>query len=232
MEIWQPSIRKSKLTRGFHQRPKLRSGDIYATYDEPYSIDPHNVRKQPGISTQQHEKHLNIYKKDAVAVMCHSTRDKTEESTISFRNEQCSWRASALSAGHSKRKLRYRFTIIGDHSDEELSRSMSMQWEKQLSDGRDSASTEGECESEYFALCFIDHEARRKSRIATMTQNRLDIRVRKSSIIEHLQTCVDLTRSPVSVCESSQGLEAWLYTRVLTMGAWVAYREGWLNHPL
>ena len=231
MEIWQPSIRKSKLTCGFHQRPRLRSGDIYATYDEPYTIDPHNLRKQPGKSTQQHEMHLNLHKKDAVAVMCHSTSDTTQASAISFRNEKFTWRVSALSAGHEKRKMRYRYTINGDQGDEGLSRSMSMQWEKRLSDGGDSASTEGERQTEYFVLCSIDHGARRKIRIATMTQSRLDIRVRKGSIIEHLQTCVDLTRSPASVCESSESLEAWLYTHVLTTGSWVAYREGWLNHP-
>ncbi|CAI7618449.1 unnamed protein product [Penicillium palitans] len=177
MEIWQPSIRKSKLTRGFHQRPKLRSGDIYATYDEPYTIDPHDLYKQAGISTQQHEKHLNPYKKDTVAVMCHSTPDKAQSSTISFRNEQCTWRVSTRSAGHAKSKMRYRFTINDDHSDRALGQSMTMQWEKRVSDGGDSPSTEGECESEYFALCFIDHKARRKSRIATMTPTRLDIRV-------------------------------------------------------
>lgn len=231
MEIWQPSIRKSKLTRGFRQRPKLRSGDIYATYDEPYTIDPHDLCKQPGISTQQHEKHLNPYKKDTVAVMCHSIPDKAQASTISFRDEQCTWRVSTRSAGHAKSKKRYRFTINDDHSDKEMGQSMTMQWEKRVSDGGDSPSTERECESEYFALCFIDHKARRKSRIATMTPTRLDIRVRKSSIIEHLQTCVDLTRSPVSGCESSESLEAWLYTHVLTMGTWVGDREGWLNHP-
>lgn len=105
-----------------------------------------------------------------------------------------------------------------------------MQWEKRISDGGDSASVEGECESGYFALCFMDHEARRKSRIATMTQSRLNIRVRKSSVIEHLQMFMDLTRSPVSGCEYSESLEAWLYTHVLTMGTWVADREGWVNH--
>ncbi|CAG8902474.1 unnamed protein product [Penicillium egyptiacum] len=231
MEIWQPSIRKSKLTRDFHQRPKLRSGDSYATYDEPYTVSSRNLGKQLGISAKQHEKHPALHKKDPVAVMCHSTCDKAQASTISFRNEQCTWWVSTHSAGHAKPEMRYRFTIKDDHSSEGLSRSMSMQWEKRLSDGGDSALVEDECKWGYFALCFIDHEARRKSRIATMTESRLDIRIRKSSIIEQLQTCMDLTRSPVNGCEYSESLEAQLYTHVLTMGALVADREGWLNHP-
>lgn len=229
MDIWQPSIRKSKLSRDFHI--KLRSGDSYATHDQPYAIDRHNVQQQRAISGQLHEKHRNPHKKDVVAVMCHSTRDKAQAPTISLRNDQCTWRVSTRFTGHAKREMCYRFTINDNLGDEGLSRGMSMQWEKRLSDGGVSGLVEGECESEYFALCFIDHEARRKSRIATMTQNRLNIRVRKSSVIEHLQMCMDLARSPVSGGEYSESLEAWLYTHVLIMGTWVADREGWVNHP-
>ncbi|KAL3259696.1 hypothetical protein ABHI18_005164 [Aspergillus niger] len=231
MGIWQLSIRKSKLTRDFHQHPKLRFGDSYATYDEPYTISSHNLSKQPGESTKQHDKHAALHNKDPVAVMCHSTCDKARASTLSFRNEQCTWRVSTHSGSHAKSEMRYRFTIKDEHSSGGLSRSMSMQWEKRFSDDGDSALVEGECKWGYFALCFIDHEARRKSRIATMTPTRLDIRVRKSSIIEHLQTCMDLTGLPVNSCEYSESLEAQLYTHVLTMGAWVTDREGWLNHP-
>ncbi|KAJ6009209.1 hypothetical protein N7522_004225 [Penicillium canescens] len=231
MELWHPSIRKPKLTPDFHQRPKMRSGDIYATCDEPYIINSHNVRKQAGRSPKQRDENcISPHKKDVVTVMCRS-RDTTQVSTINFRNEQCTWQASAHPAGPANHKLRYRFTLNDEHSDGRFSsRSMSMQWEKRQSDGGDNEST-GECESEYFVLCFIDHKARRKGRIATMTQSRLDVRVRKTSIIEHLQACLDLTRSTVSDSESSERLEIWLYTHVLPMGTWVAEEEGWLNHP-
>ncbi|CAP94964.1 hypothetical protein EN45_064810 [Penicillium chrysogenum] len=231
INIRQPSIRKSKLTREFRQRPKLRSGDSFATYDEPYAIDPHNAYQQRGISGQLHEKHRTAHNEDAIAVMCHSTSDNAQTPMISFRNDQCTWRISTRLAGHTKREMRYRFTINYERSDEGLSQSMSMQWEKRLPDGGASASAEGECESGYFALCFIDHEARRKCRIATMTRSGLNIRVRKSSVIEHLQRCMNLALSPVSGCEYPESLEAWLYTHVLIMGAWVADREGWVKHP-
>jgi hypothetical protein len=219
------------LTREFRQRPKLRSGDSFATYDEPYAIDPHNAYQQRGISGQLHEKHRTAHNEDAIAVMCHSTSDNAQTPMISFRNDQCTWRISTRLAGHTKREMRYRFTINYERSDEGLSQSMSMQWEKRLPDGGASASAEGECESGYFALCFIDHEARRKCRIATMTRSGLNIRVRKSSVIEHLQRCMNLALSPVSGCEYPESLEAWLYTHVLIMGAWVADREGWVKHP-
>ncbi|KAJ5048391.1 hypothetical protein NUH16_006889 [Penicillium rubens] len=144
INIRQPSIRKSKLTREFRQRPKLRSGDSFATYDEPYAIDPHNAYQQRGISGQLHEKHRTAHNEDAIAVMCHSTSDNAQTPMISFRNDQCTWRISTRLAGHTKREMRYRFTINYERSDEGLSQSMSMQWEKRLPDGGASASAEGE----------------------------------------------------------------------------------------
>ncbi|KAJ5977589.1 hypothetical protein N7501_000931 [Penicillium viridicatum] len=36
LEIWQPLFRKTKLTRDFHGKVKLRTGDVYATIDESY----------------------------------------------------------------------------------------------------------------------------------------------------------------------------------------------------
>lgn len=95
---------------------------------------------------------------------------------------------------------------------------MIMQWEK-----RELA---GSSDNEQFVLLAIDRKTRRKSRIATMTRAGFDISVKKSSILDHLRTCLALTE-PVS--EDSTDLETWVYNLVLTLGVTVASQEGWLG---
>lgn len=107
---------------------------------------------------------------------------------------------------------------------------MIMQWEKRAlsTPGDEASATPG---NEQFVLVVIDRKARRKSRIATMYRGGFEITVRKSSILDHLRTCLALTdpvsassENPVSCAE----LETWLYTLVLTFGISVASQEGWL----
>lgn len=109
---------------------------------------------------------------------------------------------------------------------------MIMQWEKRGLAGKDENSSQS-FNSDQFVLVLIDRQARRKSRIATMTPGGLEIMVRKTSIMEHLQMCLDLT-NPISTATSSdldahENLEMWLYTHVLIIGIWVAQQEGWLG---
>lgn len=103
-----------------------------------------------------------------------------------------------------------------------------MQWEKR---SRDNV-TPGSLTSEQFVLVLIDTKTRRKSRIATMTPGGVEIVVRKTAIMKHLQVCVDLTEPVTSQSggrHPHENLEMWLYTHVLTLGVWVAQQEGWLN---
>lgn len=104
-----------------------------------------------------------------------------------------------------------------------------MQWEKRGLVAKDGSASQS-LGSDQFVLVLIDRKARRKSRIATMTPGGLEIMVRKSSIMEALQVCLDLT-SPVSTGnqDAHENLEMWLYTQVLTLGVWVAQQEGWLG---
>lgn len=106
-----------------------------------------------------------------------------------------------------------------------------MQWEKRALPANTDGIA-GSSETEHFVLLAIDRKARRKSRIATMNRGGFEITVRKSSILEHLRTCLELT-NPISdtntAGESSVDLEVWLYTHVLTLGVWVASQEGWLS---
>lgn len=95
---------------------------------------------------------------------------------------------------------------------------MIMQWEKR--------ELSGSSDTEQFVLMAIDRKARRKSRIATMTRAGFDIFVKKSSILDHLRTCLVLTE-PVS--GDSMDLETWVYNLVLTLGVTVASQEGWLS---
>lgn len=106
---------------------------------------------------------------------------------------------------------------------------MIMQWEKRGLAGKDENSSKS-FNSDQFVLVLIDRRAKRKSRIATMTPGGLEIMVRKTSIMEHLQVCLDLT-NPTSTGDrdAHENLEAWLYTHVLTLGVWVAQQEGWLG---
>lgn len=99
---------------------------------------------------------------------------------------------------------------------------MLMQWEKRQ---------DGDSNAEHFVLVAIDRKARRKSRIATMTRDGVEITVRKSSVLEHLRLCLLLT-DPVAGSGGDDfygNLERWLYTHVLTLGVWVASMEGWLS---
>lgn len=62
-----------------------------------------------------------------------------------------------------------------------------------------------------------------------MTRGGLEILVRKSSVMEHLQICMDLTDPLPTTTDASahEALEAWVYTELLTLGVWVAQQEGW-----
>ncbi|KAJ5617367.1 hypothetical protein N7537_002481 [Penicillium hordei] len=186
LEIWQPLFRKPKLSRDFHQRIKLRTGDIYVTIDESYITtstgppkDLCNAERYGDGATSQ---------KNIVAAMCHSGETT---STIYFRDTQCSWQAS-VGTGPAKS---YRFIIKDKNSDISNPGRMILQWEKQRK-GNVSATS---LDAEQFVLLFIDREARRKSRIATMTPDGFEIIVRKSSILKHLQKAIATFISPAIV---------------------------------
>lgn len=230
LEIWQPPLRKSKLTREFPQRPKLRAGDIYATLDEPYISSAPAARKECTNSDSQESTSSNLQNKDIVAAICQSACDKASTSAIHFRDAQCSWQASVGTAGLENTPC-YRFTINDENRDKGDPGRMIMQWEKRGIAGKDGNSSQS-FNSDQFVLVLIDRTARRKSRIATMTPCGLEIMVRKTSIMEHLQVCMDLS-NPISTATGDRGahenLELWLYTHVLTLGVWVAQQEGWLG---
>ncbi|KAJ5579741.1 uncharacterized protein N7459_005726 [Penicillium hispanicum] len=229
--IWQPPFRKSKLTRGFHQRPKLRTGDIYVTLDEPY-IYSRPARTDSTKSDTPEDDACCMHSNDIVAAMCQANGvGETAASTIHLRDARCCWTASAGAAGPGNSNAScYRFAIRNDEDNGNMEyERMILRWEKRSAAGTDDAPAE----AEQFVLVLIDRHARRKSRIATMTRSGLDIFVRKASILENLQLCLDLT-SPVSTAagsgrDSYEALESWLYTNVLTMGVWVAQQEGWFH---
>ncbi|KAJ5467516.1 hypothetical protein N7475_005268 [Penicillium sp. IBT 31633x] len=233
LEVWQPPLRKSRLTKGFPQRPKLGTKDIYATLNEPY------ITKTPTSQVQEHSQQetqsnsdQNTQEKDIIAAMCKPSINASSTSAIHFRDARRIWQASAGLAGNDHNTPCYRFVI----KDNEQTASpeqcqMIMQWEKKTlsTNGNEVPGTPG---NEHFVLVVIDRKARRKSRIATMNRGGFDITVRKSSILDHLRTCLALT-DPVSVSSgdpvSCADLEKWLYTLVLTFGISVASQEGWLG---
>ncbi|KAJ6088740.1 hypothetical protein N7486_010001 [Penicillium sp. IBT 16267x] len=220
--VWQPPFRKSKLTRDFHQRVKLRSGDLYATLDESYITSSTGQRQDPSTSEPDDESATPY--KDVMAAMCQS--DETS-SHIHFRDARCSWQATVGSIGPTQSMPCYRFTINEKRRDSIDPGRIILQWEKR----RKENSPAGSVDAEKFVLLLIDRKARRKSRIATMTPGGFEIIIRKSSILEHLQVCLDLI-APVSYTSARdphEALDIWLYTQILTLGVWVAYREGWLN---
>lgn len=211
LEIWQPPFRKSKLTRDFPSRPKLRSGDIYASTNEPYIINHAPTRKD---STRSDESDgCDARNKDVVAALCHSAGDEH----IYFRDSRFSWAASKGTVRADK--TCYRFGLgdgNGNGSEAGGTERMLLQCEKRDSEKGDVG--------EEFILFLIDRTARRKSRIATMSAGGLEILVRKSSILESLEACMRLCE-PVG--PDSGSMEAWLYTQVLTVAVWVSQREGW-----
>ncbi|KAJ5928713.1 hypothetical protein N7466_007669 [Penicillium verhagenii] len=229
MEIWQPPFRKSKLTRGFPQRPKLRSGDIYATTNEPYFMDTNALRAHSTNSASQDESDGSCTPhRDIVAALCQcaSSSAETPTSSIHYRDARSCWQGSAGVAGVEKTPC-YRFTIKNEQDGNQdagnLGR-MILQFEKRISTGKENGP-----ESEQFVLFLIDRTAKRKSRLATMTRSGVEILVRKSSVMEHLQICMDLT-DPVpntSGASAHEALETWLYTQVLTLGVCVAQQAGW-----
>ncbi|KAJ5163303.1 uncharacterized protein N7500_005133 [Penicillium coprophilum] len=228
LEIWQPSLRKSKLTKCFPQRPKLGTKDIYATLNEPYITNQQQQRQ--GQLQEQDTKSSStqdIQDRDIVAAMCQLQTNNNSKSmpSIHFRASKCIWQASTTSAGPEK-SICYRFVIIREETTAAPEQGrMIMQWEKRAVSANGNGAS-GCPDSEHFVLLAIDRKARRKSRIATMTPGGLEITVRKSSILDHLRTCWAFTE-PVS--DNSADLETWLYTLVLTLGVSVASQEGWLG---
>lgn len=227
LEVWQPPFRKSKLTRDFYQRPKVRAGDIYATHDESYITNSSSSKKEsttPSAAAAAPENgDGNAQDKDIVAAMCQTPTAKT----IHFRDARCSWQASSSTAGLAQNIPCYRFTMKSENRESPDPGRMIFQWEKRSGANNDETPSDTQ-----FVLVVIDRKARRKSRIATMTPSGLEVFVRKSSIMEHLQVCLDLT-CPVAATSAGrdpyENLETWLYTHVLTLGVWVAHQEGWFN---
>ncbi|KAJ5784500.1 uncharacterized protein N7503_009712 [Penicillium pulvis] len=223
LEIWQPPFRKSKLTRDFPQRPKLRSGDIYATSNEPYTMHASSIRADSTNSSEIEEDCCTPHR-DIIAALCQSSNGETPASSIYFRNARSSWQGSVGVAGPEKTPC-YRFTIKNDENKDSVDPGrMILQWEKRSSTGKDNGPG-----SDYFVLFLIDRTARRKSRLATMTMGGLEILVRKSSVMEHLQICMDLT-DPLPTTNGAsahEALGAWVYTQLLTLGVWVAQQERW-----
>lgn len=244
--VWQPPFRKSKLTKDFAQRPKLRTGDIYATLDEPFIINSH-LRKESTKSDLGNDQADYTPTRDITAALCQSSDPETP-SSIYFRDAQCSWSARASMAGPNHDIPSYRFTLQDENlkSSESESQSSSsspsqsptsriiMQWEKResLKSLNQDQSQSQNASTDQFVLMLIDRQARRKSRIATMTPGGVEVFVRKSSIFESLRVCFNLTSPSATVTngrDPHEVLESWLYTHVLALGAWVASQEGWLG---
>lgn len=230
--VWQPPFRKSKLTRDFAQRPKLRANDIYATLDEPFIINPH-LRKQSTKSEQDQTDCAAT--RDITAALCQSA-DSDSPSSIHFRDAQCSWSVRANMAGPNHDTPSYRFTLKDEKSPDSETQPgrIILQWEKRQSSNNSSptSSQSQTSPTEQFVLMLIDRQARRKSRIATMTPGGLEVFVRKSSIVESLRVCFNLTNPSATLTNGRDPhavLESWLYTHVLTLGVWVAFQEGWLG---
>lgn len=231
--VWQPPFRKSKLTRDFAQRPKLRANDIYATLDEPFIINP-QLRKQ---STKSELDETDCAAtRDITAALCQST-DSESSSSIYFRDAQCSWSVRANMAGPNHDTPSYRFTLRDEKSPQSDSQPgrIILQWEKRQSSKTSSPTNSSQSQNspnEQFVLMLIDRQAKRKSRIATMTPGGLEVFVRKSSIVESLRVCFNLTNPSATMTSGRDPhavLESWLYTHVLTLGVWVAFQEGWLG---
>ncbi|KAI3271529.1 hypothetical protein CBS147309_5248 [Penicillium roqueforti] len=221
LEIWQPPFRKSKLTKGLPQRPKLGTRDIYATLNEPYITNKQSMgQKHP---KEEDTKSNNVQEEDIVAAMCQPSSSISSTSSIHFRDTKCIWKSSTNSTGTEKGTF-YRFIIKEESTAGSEQPRMIMQWEKRALPANGNGN--GAPDNEQFILMAIDRKTRRKSRIATMNRGGFDIFIRKSSILDHLRTCMTLT---VPVSESSTDLETWLYTLVLTLGVSVASQEGWLG---
>ncbi|KAJ5960260.1 uncharacterized protein N7479_007410 [Penicillium vulpinum] len=233
LEIWQPSLRKSKLTRGFVHPLKLGTRDIYATLHEPYITKSKQPRKQ-GHSHDQYPpeiSHYNARKRDIIAAICQPPSNDHPTSEIHFRDARCIWQANASSTGPEQSILCYRFIIKNDENMTDSEQcQMILQWEKR------GLSTNGNGtpqfrDNEHFVLVAIDRRTRRKSRIAIMNRGGFEITVRERLISDHPRSCLAFP-DPVSVgggtLDSCVDLETWLYTHVLTLGIWVASQEGWL----
>lgn len=224
--MWQPPFHKSDLTRDFYQRVKLRSRDVYLTLNEPF-LTSSTGRRISFPCAKRNDDNTNP-DTNTVAAIC--PIDGTA-ACIHFRDARCSWQVRTGSMETTMSTPCYRFSI-NDKKRDGLNRDrMVLQWEK-----RSKTNTGlGLLEAGKFYLFLIDRKARRKSRIATMTPAELEIVVCKSSILESLQACFDLTEPTIEplfsakMTDSREALQTWLYTQTLTLGAWVAYQEKWFS---
>jgi hypothetical protein len=200
----------------------MRSGDVYATLNESYITT--STGRQRDSSNADQESDGATLQKDIVAAMCHN--DNTT-STIHFRDARCRWQTS-VSTEPAQSTPNWRFTINNENRDISDTGRMILQWEKRSKENAPA----GSMDAEQFVLLLIDRKARRKCRIATMTPGGVKVVIRKSSTLEHLRVCFRLTEPITSmmVQDPHEALEIWLYTQILTLGAWVAYQEGWLNY--
>ncbi|OQD69116.1 hypothetical protein PENPOL_c002G05277 [Penicillium polonicum] len=231
LEIRQPPLRKSKLTRGFLKPLKLSTSDIYVTLREPYITKNEQPQKQRHSQDRDEKENsgYNAREKDIVAAISQLSSNDNPTSEIHFRNSRCIWQASAGSTEQSTPC--YRFVI---KNEENMTGSeqcqMILQWEKSaLSANRDRIPRSRD--TEHFILVAIDRKTHRKNRIAIMNPGGFEITIRERLILDHPRTCLAFP-DPVSAGgggpDPGADLETWLYTHVLTLGIWVASQEGWL----
>lgn len=233
LEIWQPPIHKSKLTKGFLQPLKLGTRDIYARLHEPYITKNKPPQKQ-GHSQDRDTQQSSGWKaqeKDIVAAMCQPSSNNNPTSEIHFRDARCVWQASAISTGLEKNTQCYQFVIKNEENTTGSEQcQMIMQWEKRALSTNESGAPRSQ-DNEHFVLVAVDRKTRRKSKIATMNRAGFKVTVRERLILDHPRTCLAFP-DPVSAGggsrDSCADLETWLYTHVLTFGIWVASQEGWL----
>ncbi|KAJ5737243.1 uncharacterized protein N7483_002368 [Penicillium malachiteum] len=222
LEIRQPLLFKSKFTRGFQQDVKLRSGDLFAHLIESY------VKSSPAGRSLSNSEDQTIHGKTftankVVGAICHNEM----ASKIFFQDARFGWQGRAIEVvGPQKSRKCYRFAINNEERDPACSSGIILQWEKKNEDVESAALLNGEM----FTLFLIDRRARRKAKMATITNDRFEMNVRKSFVRESLQDCFDLmgytdseTGDPRHVFESR------LYTLTLTLGIWVGFQEAWFN---
>ncbi|EKV20310.1 hypothetical protein PDIP_17730 [Penicillium digitatum Pd1] len=231
LEIWQPSLLKSKSTRGFLQPLKLGPKDLYATLHQPYITKNEPPQKQG--HSQERDAHQNsgghAQKKETVAAMCHPPSNENTTSEIHFRDARCIWLASTCST--EKSTPCYRFAMQDEESMTDSKQcQMILQWEKRTPSMNGDGAPRSR-DTENFVLVAIDRKTHRKNKIATMNRSGFEITIRERLIFDHPRTCLafpDPVSAGAASPDSCADLETWLYTHVLTFGIWVASQERWL----
>ncbi|PYI07200.1 hypothetical protein BO78DRAFT_93033 [Aspergillus sclerotiicarbonarius CBS 121057] len=222
VEVWKRGWCKSKHNDQVPPKLKIRKGDLYATFGDPFMIESEGRSKEGNSIVPTH-----VGRKDGIAGIIFNS-SSPHGPTLYLAETQRIWQCISFAAKANQQKIIYRIEMRPDEGEnrQELSK-LILQCEKRT----DQHAHERTLRSEEDTLTFfvIDSGSKTKRFLASMDHGILEIRIRKLATFDflktHLEACSVGKPSMTEEEISTQFLTEWVFNHVIMLGIWVTSQE-------